>query len=129
MGRARSMKLTLFPDEAFRPFRYRNFRLLWIGLLFSFTGGFMQNAALLWHVSLLAAPGQKGVSLGSIGLARLIPVVGLSVVSGIAADAWDRRKLMLATQTLAAAVALVLAVITWTGGATLPSLYVLAALG
>jgi len=39
--------------QSFVAFRYRNFRLIWVGLLLSFTGSFMQNAAVLWHVSLL----------------------------------------------------------------------------
>ena len=36
----------------FAALRFRNFRLLWAGLALSFTGTFMQQAALLWHVSL-----------------------------------------------------------------------------
>ena len=39
--------------------RHRNFRLIWLGLLASFTGSFMQNAALLWHVSLLVPPERR----------------------------------------------------------------------
>ena len=42
----------------------------------SFTGGLMQNAALLWHVALLAPPGQKGLALGGVGLVKVIPIVG-----------------------------------------------------
>ena len=44
------------PSPHFAALRHRNFRLLWIGLLLSFSGSMMQNAALLWHVSLLVAP-------------------------------------------------------------------------
>ena len=43
------------PSSVFPALQHRNFRLLWIGLLVSFTGTFMQKAAMLWHVSLLAA--------------------------------------------------------------------------
>ena len=42
--------------RSFIALRHRNFRLIWIGLLVSFSGSMMQNAALLWHVSLLVAP-------------------------------------------------------------------------
>jgi hypothetical protein len=38
----------------FPALQHRNFRLLWLGLLVSFSGNFMQTAAILWHVSLLA---------------------------------------------------------------------------
>ena len=46
--------------------QHRNFRLLWIGLLLSFSGSFMQNAALLWHVSLLVSPEKKALALGFV---------------------------------------------------------------
>ena len=59
----------------------------------------MQNAALLWHVSLLVPPERKGLALGLVGLVRVVPIIVFSLVSGVVADAWDRRKLMLFTQT------------------------------
>ena len=71
--------------------RYRNFRLIWIGLFFSFTGSFMQNAALLWNVSLLVPAERKGLALGIVGLVRVVPIVVFSAISGVVADAWDRR--------------------------------------
>jgi MFS family permease len=109
--------------------RHRNFRLIWIGLLISFTGSTMQNAALLWHVSLLAEPGKKGLALGFVGLARVAPVVFFSMVSGVVADAMDRRRVLLVTQTFSAMVALVLAYITFNGLATVWHIYLLAAVG
>ena len=108
--------------------RHRNFRLLWIGLFLSFTGGWMQNAALLWHVSLLAPPDQKGLALGAVGLAKVIPIAICSMVSGVVADAWDRKRLMMYTQIGSAAVALVFAFVTYQGFTAVWPLYVLAAL-
>jgi MFS family permease len=87
-------------------FRHRNFRLIWVGLLLSFTGSFMQNAAVLWHVSLLVPPERKGLALGLVGLVRVVPIVVFSLVSGVVADALDRRRLMLFTQVGSTAVAL-----------------------
>src|SRR5687767_11741889 len=66
-------------------FRSRNFRLLWAGLLLSFTGSYMQNAALLWHVSLLAPPGRKALALGMVGLVKIVPVIAFSMLAGVAA--------------------------------------------
>ena len=86
--------------------RHRNFRLIWIGLLLSFTGSFMQTAALLWHVSLLVPPDSKGLALGAVGLVRVVPIVFFSMLSGVVADAWDRRRLMLMTQTGSALLAI-----------------------
>ena len=88
----------------------------------------MQNAALLWQVSLLAPPDRKGLALGAVGLAKVVPIVIFSMVSGVVADAWDRRRLMLYTQIGSACVALAFAVVTWQGLTALWPLYVLAAL-
>lgn len=108
--------------------RHRNFRLLWLGLLLSFTGTFMQNAALLWHVSLLV-PDDKALALGGVGLAKVIPIVVFSLISGVVADAWNRRRVMLLTQTAAALVALALAVLSANGLSSVWPVYALAALG
>jgi MFS family permease len=109
--------------------QHRNFRLIWIGLLVSFTGSMMQNAALLWHVSLLVAPDRKGLALGLVGLVKVVPVVIFSMMAGVVADAWDRRKLMLFTQTAATFVALGLAAIAFCDVRQVWLIYVLAALG
>ena len=115
--------------QSFVALRHRNFRLIWIGLLVSFTGSMMQNAALLWHVSLLVTPERKGLALGMVGLVRVVPVVVFSMISGVVADAWDRRRLMLFTQTAATLVALALASIAFSGVTSVWLIYVLAALG
>ncbi len=107
----------------------RNFRLLWIGLLLSFSGSLMQNAALLWHVSLLVPPEKKALALGMVGLTRVAPIVFFSLVSGVVADALDRRRVLLVTQTCAAMVALGLAFVTFRGGTALWPIYGLAAVG
>jgi len=108
--------------------QHRNFRLLWIGLFLSFTGSLMQNAALLWHVSLLVSDDKKGLALGFFGLTRVVPVVVFSMVAGVLADAVDRRRLLLVTQTLAAIVALALTVLSFRGVSVLWPIYTLAAL-
>lgn len=89
----------------------------------------MQNAALLWHVSVLAPDDMKGLALGGVGLVRFLPIVVFSMISGVVADAWNRRRLMLITQTLATIVALGLAVFTFQGLTSLWVVYALAALG
>jgi MFS family permease len=112
-----------------RALRYRNFRLLWIGLLVSFTGSFMQMAAILWHVSLLVPPDQKGLALGLVGLVRVLPIIFFSLVSGMAADVLDRRVLMLVTQLGGAIVASALAALAFAGLDVVWPIYLLAALG
>jgi MFS family permease len=115
--------------RSFVALRHRNFRLIWIGLLVSFTGSTMQSAGLLWHVSLLVPPERKGLALGLVGLVRVVPIIVFSMISGVVADAWDRRRVMLLTQVAATAVALALGLLAFRGVARLWPLYVLAALG
>ncbi len=88
----------------------------------------MQNAALLWNVSLLVPPDRKGLALGAVGLVRVVPIVIFSMISGVVADAWDRRKLMLLTQSGSAVVALFLAALALAGNTSVWPVYALAAL-
>ncbi|MBI3760964.1 MAG: MFS transporter [Chloroflexi bacterium] len=108
--------------------QHRNFRLLWFGLLISMSGSMMQSAAILWHISLLAPPGQKGLALGLVGLVRVVPIIIFSLISGVVADALDRRKLMLITQGGMALFASALALITFSGLNALWPVYLLAGL-
>lgn len=108
---------------------HRNFRLLWVGLLVSNTGSFMQSAALLWHVALLAPPEKKGLALGLVGLVRILPILFFSLVSGVLADAADRRRVLLATQCVSMGTAFALAFLAFRGTDSLLPIYILAAIG
>ena len=88
----------------------------------------MQNAALLWNVSLLVPADRKGLALGIVGLVRVVPIVIFSMISGVVADASDRRKLMLLTQSGSAVVALGLAWLAFSGNTSVWPVYALAAL-
>src|SRR5262245_65993047 len=90
-------------------------------------GSMMQSAAILWHVSLLVPPEGRGLALGMVGLVRVLPILALSVVAGVVADAIDRRKLMLVTQTGMAVAAALLAWVTFAGVRSLGLVYVMAA--
>lgn len=108
--------------------RHRDFTLLWIGQLLSFSGSRMQTAAILWHVALLAAPGRKGIALGLVGAVQVVPIIGFAMLSGVVADALDRRKVMLVTQTTMALLAATLAALTFGGLRTIWPIYLLATL-
>jgi MFS family permease len=117
------------PGQSFVALQHRNFRLIWIGLFASFTGSMMQNAALLWHVSLLVPPERKGLALGLVGLVRVVPIIVFSMISGVVADAWNRRRLMLVTQAAATLVAAALGVLAFRGTTAVWPIYLLAGLG
>lgn len=89
----------------------------------------MQNAALLWHVSLLVPEDQKALALGFVGLARVGPVILFSMISGVLADAVDRRRVLLITQTGAGVVALSLAALAYQGSTRLWPIYTLSVIG
>ena len=105
--------------------RHRDFRRLWLSQLVSLTGSQMQAAAIDWHVYLLT---HSPLALGLVGLSRVVPIVSLSLWGGVAADRYDRRKIMLATQLTMAVVAATLAGLTLAGRETRWLLYVLTGL-
>src|SRR4051794_11464901 len=113
----------------FAALSHRNFRLLWIGLLISFSGSLMQSAAILWHVSLLVPDDKRARALGMVGLVRVLPGIFFSMLSGVAADVYDRRKLMLMTQTVMAIFAAALAALTWRGLHSVWPVYAISAAG
>jgi MFS family permease len=75
----------------------------------SIAGTQMQSAAILWHVSELSS---LPIALGIVGLVRILPVLSFSLVAGVAADAFNRRRVLLLTQSSLAALALFLGVLT-----------------
>jgi MFS family permease len=113
----------------FLSLQHRNFRLLWIGQLISFSGSMMQTAAILWHVSLLVPADRRAIALGIVGLVRIIPIVIFSIAGGAVADASDRRRVMLCAQTAMGMTAIVLAVLTFRGLDHAWPIYVLAGIG
>lgn len=113
----------------FDALKHRNFRLLWLGLLVSFSGSMMQTAAVLWHVSLLVPPEKKGLALGLVGLVRVVPIILFSLVGGVVADALNRRRLLLLTQTCQTLTAATLAILAFRGITVVWPLYLLTALG
>ncbi len=85
----------------------------------------MQTAAILWHVNQL---NPQPIALGAVGLARILPFLLFSLVAGVAADVWNRRRLMLLTQSGLALLALFLGWKTLQGSAGLPLIYSMVAL-
>src|ERR1041385_1832963 len=115
-------------DSHLPALRSRNFRLLWMSQIVSMAGSMMQSAAILWHVSLLVPPHHRGLALGMVGAVRIVPVVVFSMLAGVIADHFDRRRVMVLTQGGMALAAAGLAAFEFAGGRALWPVYVLAAL-
>lgn len=106
---------------------YREYRLLWIGLIISNTGSWMATLAQGWLVVELAPrPQLAPLYLGVIGFVRAIPVLLLSGVAGAIADRVDRRRLLIVSQIVLGLAALVLAVLAQTHVVTIWQVVVLA---
>jgi MFS family permease len=104
----------------------REYRLLWFGQLVSTCGTMLRFVAVPYHVYVLT---DSPLAVGLIGLFQAGPLIAFSLWGGVVADAFDRRRLLLATQTGLAIVSVVLAVGTGAGVATVPFLYVMTAVG
>ncbi len=109
------MSSTTGPGAAFALVRQRNFGPYFFGNALSASGGWFQNlAASLLVYRLTHSP----FLLGLLNFCQFIPVLVLVPWTGSAADRFDRRRLLLAAQTTAAALAAVLSVLAWSGLAT-----------
>ncbi len=95
-----------------RAFRHRNFRLFFYGQSLSLIGTWIQQIAMAWLVYRMTG---SAFLLGLAAFAGQIPILLLAPLGGIWADRYDRRKLLMATQALAMAQALALALLTYTG--------------
>jgi MFS family permease len=109
-------------------FAYRDFRLLWTGLLISNTGSWMQYLAQGWLVVDIAESASRGVLyLGFVGLVRATPALLLSGIAGTLADRMDRRRILVVAQIVMGGSALVLGVLAATHAVTIWEVMALAA--
>jgi len=106
--------------------RHRNYRLFFAGQVVSLAGTWMQNVALVWLVLELSG---SPLAVGALVFCRFLPFTLLVLVAGAAADRFDTRRLVIATQASQMAVSVLLAAVTLTGTASLPLVFVLAAVG
>ncbi len=111
-------------------FRFRDFRLLWGGLLVSNLGTWMQFTALGYYVASLAPNGRVGaLDIGLLGAARAVPALVLSPFAGVVADRYPRRRVLLATNIATALLSLAIFGLIATGHAPLWTLMITSGLG
>lgn len=94
-----------FVDRTFRSLRVRNFRLFIEGQLLSSVGTWMQWVAAPWLVLQLT---DSGVALGIDTALGALPILLFGAWGGVFADRFDNRRILIWTQSLYAALALVL---------------------
>ncbi len=96
----------------FSSLRHRPFRTYLIGLFLSNIGSWMQTVAQGWLVFRLS---DSALVLGLVTFAGSIPTLLLAPLAGVAADRFDRRKLLVVTQSIQLATAFFLAFATARG--------------
>jgi MFS family permease len=97
---------------ALRSLRHRDFRRFWIGLVISVIGTWMQITAQGWLVYDLT---RSPLYLGIVGACGALPVLLFSLPAGVIADRFNKRRIVLITQSLAALQAGLLALLVYTG--------------
>jgi MFS family permease len=97
------------PLGPWRVLRNRNYSLLFWGQLISSVGTQMQVVAVAWQVYLLT---HSAIALGLIGLVQAIPRLIFSLVGGVFADVFDRRKLLIVIELVMASMSAILALCT-----------------
>jgi MFS family permease len=95
--------------------KYPNYRLYWFGALASNVGTWTQMVAQGWLVYQLTG---SAFYLGMVGFASAIPTLFLSLFGGVLADRFERRRLMVGTQTGSMILAFILAALTLLGHIT-----------
>jgi MFS family permease len=91
--------------RTFSSFTSRNYRVFFAGDLVSHSGSWMQSMAEAWLVLELT---DSPVAVGATFAFRFLPVFCFGLWGGTITDRFDRRRLLLVTQTVSAVLALAL---------------------
>lgn len=100
------------PHDAYLALRNPNYRSFALSFLLSSTSLQMLATALAWEVYERT---QDALHLGYLGLARAVPVLLFTLPAGQAADLFDRKRLLFATQATFAIASTLLAVVSHAG--------------
>lgn len=108
-----------------RALRHRDFRRFFWGQGISLVGTWMQTVAESWLVYRLTGSTEL---LGAVAFCSVAPIALLAPLAGLAADRFEKRRILIAAQTFSMALAAALALLTFTGAVRVWMVLVLAAL-
>jgi MFS family permease len=92
-----------------QPFKEKNFSSLWAGAFLSSMGFWVQTVGQSWQVLQLT---NSALLLGLVTFAATLPNVVFSPFGGVVADRFDRRHLLIGTQTIYMTTATLLGILT-----------------
>jgi MFS family permease len=98
--------------SAWAPLRQHAFRLLWLGVLISWIGTWMQTVGAQW---LLVDEPNAAALVSLVQVATTLPLMLLALPGGVLADSFDRRRLLITVQVYLLVVAILLTVLTAAG--------------
>lgn len=104
----------------------RDYRLLWIASVLSSLAGQIRNVATLYQVYDISGSAFK---LGLTGFLETLPFIVFGLYAGAVADAFDRKKLLVATILLQIVPNVLLGLLTLTGTIAVWHIYALGLLG
>ena len=110
-------------SRTFSALRHRNYRLYFCGQVFSLIGTWMQIVAVGWLVLRIT---NSPLLLGVVTAMETLPSLFFSLVAGAIADLFDKRRIAIVTQSLAACQALALGLLVATGHASFWNIFALA---
>lgn len=97
------------------PFGQGPFAVYWTGGFLSNVGTWLQAVA--GSVFVYDRTG-SALAVGILNFATFLPILLFSVTGGVISDRWDRRAIVIVTQTISLVLGLGLAILTFSGGAT-----------
>ncbi|MGE0881801.1 MAG: MFS transporter [Acidimicrobiia bacterium] len=111
-------------SRTFRSLRNRNYRLFFAGQVISVPGTWMQTVGQSWLVLKLSH--DSAFAVGLVTALQFVPMLLLGPVAGVMADRYDKRRMLLVTQSWLGLTAAALGAIVLAGTARLWMVYVLA---
>ncbi len=117
------MKLKTFFQRLFRALRYRNYRVFFFAQIISLVGVWMQQIAMVWLVYRLT---NSALMLGVIGFLSQVPLLIFGPMGGIIADRYAKRRILLFTQISFMLIALIFALLVFSGHTDITSFFLLA---
>lgn len=97
----------------FRSLRHRDFRALWLGLLFSASGSWLQLVG--QSLLVLRLSDGSALALGAVSLAQGLAFFVFVLAGGVLADRFEPRRILLVTQSASLGLALALSLLTVSG--------------
>ncbi|MBU3734123.1 MAG: MFS transporter [Candidatus Planktophila sp.] len=118
------MRLSVKEDGNWRSFRHRNYRILFPANTVSNIGSWAQRIAQDWLV--LELTNNNGTYLGLVTAVQFAPVLAFSLHGGKLADRFNKRKVLILTNTIGGAASLALGALVMTDLVALWHVFVLA---